>query len=139
MVRRIDERLKGVEDALNVLIAGCDVLLGTIIALEGLGECKHMFGAVIARQRFRNGIRARLHARVAVLGEGPRRAFPRDNSADNAQPRHAGHITHHVVQMEMHLLQGLLPVLHVLDRHLKQIVAMAEETATPAQVLRRTK
>jgi len=139
MVHRIDEGVKGVEDALNFLITGRDLVLGTIIELEGLGEGENMFGPVIPLQRFGNGVLARFNAIVAILGSGLRIAFPRDNSADNAYPRHAGHITHHVVQVEMHLIQRLVHVLNVLDRHLDQMLPMAEETTEPANVLRRAK
>jgi len=105
MLRRIDEGIEGGEDALNVLIAGRDVLLSKIIEREGLGEGEHMFGAVIPLQRFGNGLLVRLHAIVPILGEGLRITFPCDNGAENAHPRHTCHITHPVGQMEMHLIE----------------------------------
>jgi hypothetical protein len=40
---RINQGRKGVQDALNFLIAGRDLLLGTIIEGEGLGEREDMF------------------------------------------------------------------------------------------------
>jgi hypothetical protein len=57
MVLRIDEGIKGGEDALNFLIAGRDLLLGKIIELKGLREREEMFRAIIPLQRFRNGVR----------------------------------------------------------------------------------
>ena len=47
--------------------------------------------------------------------------------------------TNDVVQVEIHLIQRLLHVLNMLDRHLDEIVSMAEETAELADVLRRAK
>jgi hypothetical protein len=138
MLLRIDEGIEGGEDALDVLIAGRDVLLRNIRACEGLGEGAHLYGAVIPLQRFGHGLLVRLHARVPRLGEGLRITFSRDHGAEHAHSRHPCPITHHVVQRERHLIERLVQVLPVLDRHLEQMVPVAEETAEPAQSLRRT-
>ncbi len=66
-------------------------------------------------------------------------ALTSDNCAENPHARHACHITHNVVQMKIHLIQGLLHVLHILDHYLGLIVAMAEETPELTDVLGRTK
>ena len=139
MLLRIDEGIKGVEDALDFLIAGRNVLLGEIIERKGLGKCEDMFGAVIPLEGFGNSVLAGLNAIVPIRSSDLRIAFPSHNRADNAHPRHAGHVTDHVVQVEIHLIQRLLHVLNMLDRHLDQIVPMAEETAEPTHVLRRAK
>ena len=47
MLLRIDEGIKGVEDALDFLIAGRNLLLGEIIERKRLGECEDMFSTVI--------------------------------------------------------------------------------------------
>ena len=138
MLLRIDEGITGVADALDVLIAGHHVLLGALRERQGWGACADLCGAVIPLQGFGHGVRAGLHARVPRRGEDLRSAFPSHHRADHAPPRHACHVTHHVVQGEMHVLQRLVQVLHRLDGHLEQSVPMAEETAEPAQVLRRT-
>jgi hypothetical protein len=52
------------------LIAGRDVLLGTIIELKGWRERAEMFRAIIPLQRFGNGVRTGCDAIVAILGEG---------------------------------------------------------------------
>ena len=136
---RINQGLKGGEDALDFLIAGRDLLLGKVIQREGLFECEEMFGPVISLQRFGNGVLAGLNTIVAIRGSKFRITFSRHNGADNAHPRHAGHITHHVVQVEIHVIQRLVHVLNMLDRHPDEIVSMAEQTAELTHVLRRTK
>ena len=136
---KIDQGIQGAEDALNVLITGRDVLMRTIIQREGLGEREDLFRPVISLQRFGHGVRTGCDARVPILRSGMRVALSSDDRAENAHPRHACHITHHVVQVEMHLIQRLLHVLNMLDRHLEEILPMAEETAEPANVLRRAK
>ena len=67
MVRRIDEGRKGVEDALNFLIAGRDLLMRKIIQREGLGEREDMFRPLIPLQRFGNGVWTGFDAIVAIL------------------------------------------------------------------------
>jgi len=136
---KIDQGIQCAEDALNFLIAGRDVLMCKIIQREGLGEREDMFRPVIPLQRFGNGVRTGCDAIVAILRSGTRVARSRDDRAENAHPRHACHITNNVVQVQIHLIQRLLHVLNMFDRHPDQIVSMAEETAELADVLRRTK
>lgn len=68
MLLRIDEGIKGGEDALNFLIAGRDVLLSKIIECKGLREREEMFRAIIPLQRFGNGFRTGFDAIVPQLG-----------------------------------------------------------------------
>ncbi len=139
MVFRIDQGVQGAQDALNFLIAGRALLLGKVREREGLGEREDMCRPVIPLQRFGHGVLSGFKARVSLHGEGLRGAFSRHNSAENTHPRHAGHITDPMVQVEVHLVQRLVHVLNMLDRHLDQILPRAEETAELAHVLRRAK
>ena len=68
MLLRIDEGIKGVEDALDFLIAGRNVLLGEIIERKGLGKCEDMFGAVIPLEGLGNSVLAGLNAIVPIRG-----------------------------------------------------------------------
>ncbi len=101
----IDQRSKGTQDALDFLIAGRDLLVRKVIQRERLCERENMFGPVIPLQCFGNGVFTGLNAIVAVRGSDPRIAFPSHNGADNAHASHPGHITHHVMQVEMHLIE----------------------------------
>src|SRR5712691_5501039 len=139
MVFRSDQGVKGAQDARNVLIAGRALLLGKGIEREGWGEREDMFRPLIPLQRFGNGVLSGLNARVSRRGEDLRSAFSRYHSAENAPPRHAGHITDPMVQVEVHLVQRRVHVLHMLDGHLDQMLPMAEKTAALAHVLRRAK
>ena len=130
---------QGSEDALDVLIAGRDLLLGKVLECEGWGEREEMLGAVIPLQRFGHGVGTGLNPIVPILGEGPRVALPSDKRAENAQACHPGHITHDLVQVESHLIQRLLHRLHRLDGHPDQLCPMAEQPAELAHVLRRPK
>ncbi len=135
----IDLGIQGAEDALDFLSAGRDVLLGKVRECEGWGEREDMFGAVIPLQRFGNGVCTGWHAIVPILGEGPRGALPSHNRAENAQACHPGNIAHDMVQVEMHLIQRLVQMLHMLHGHPDHIFPMAEQTAEVAHVLRRPK
>lgn len=139
MLLRIDEGIEGAEDALDFLIAVCDVLLGKVIQRERWCACEDMCRALIPLQRFGHGVLSGCNAIVTIRSQEFRIAFSRHNGADNTHAGDPGTITHHVVQVEMHVIQRLVPVLNMLDGPLDQIVARAEETAEPAQVLRRTK
>jgi hypothetical protein len=135
----IDLGIQGAEDALDVLIAGRDVLRGKVREFEGWCEREDMFGAVSPLQRFGNGGCTGLHTRVPRLGEGPRVALPSHNRAEKAPACHPGNITHDMVQVEMPLIQRLVHRLHMLHGHPEQIFPMAEQTAELAHVLRRPK
>ena len=135
----IDLGIQGSEDACDFLIAGRDVLLGKVRECEGWCEREDLCGAVIPLQRFGNGVGTGLNTRVPIRGEGTRGALPSDYRAANAHACHPGKITHAMVQVEMHLLQRLLPRRHMLHGHPDPIVPMAEQTAEVAHVLRRPK
>jgi hypothetical protein len=139
MVCRIDQGVKGAQAARNFLIAGRDLLLGKVREREGLGARAALCRPVIPLQRFGHGVLSGLHARVSRRGAGLRIAFSRHNRAENTPPRHAGHLTAHLVQVEVHLVQRRVHGLHRLERHLEQMLPMAEETAALAPVLRRAK
>jgi hypothetical protein len=94
---KIDQGIKGAEDALKFLIAGRDLLLGKIIEREGLGEREDMFRPVIPLQRFGKGVRTGFDAIVSLVCEGPRVALPSDNRTENAHASHPGKITNNVV------------------------------------------
>jgi hypothetical protein len=136
---KINPGRKGAEGTFDVLSAGRHVLLGTSRERQGLGEREAMCRAIIPLERLDNGVRTGFAAIVSILGSGARVAFSSDYRAEKAQTCHACHITHHVVQVQMHLVQRLVHVLHMFDRHLEQIVSMAEKPAELADVLRRTK
>src|SRR5438093_9425014 len=136
---RIDQGFKRAEDALDFLLAVGDVLLGKVIEGQRLGEREKMFRPVIALERFGNGLWTGCDAVVPILREGMGVALASDDRAEKTHARHAGHITHHVMQVKIHLIQGLLHMLNMLDYHPEQMVAMAEATPELTNVLGRTK
>jgi len=136
---RIDEGITGGEDARNGLSAGRAVLLRKILEGKGVRAREEMCRAIIPLQRFGNGVRTGCDARVPKRGEGMRMAFPSHHRTEQTPPCHPGHITHHVVAVERHVVQGFLHMLDGLDRPLEQRLPMAQKTAEPADVLRRAK
>ena len=64
---KVDQGSKGVEDALDFLIAGRDVLMRKILQRAGLGEREDMFRPLIPLQRFGNGVRTGFDAIVPIL------------------------------------------------------------------------
>ena len=64
---KIDEGRKGVEDTLDFLITGRDVLLGKIRERQGLCERADMCRPIIPLERFGNGVRTGCDALVPIL------------------------------------------------------------------------
>jgi hypothetical protein len=135
----INQGRQGAEDACDFLIAGRQVLLGTIRECQGWGKRADMFRSLIALERFDNGVQTGGDARVSGRRSGPQVARSSNDRTEHAQAGHACHVTDHVVPGQMHVVQRLVPVLPMFARHLDQMVAMAEETAELAEGLRRTK
>jgi hypothetical protein len=115
------------------------VLLGKIIEGQGWGERADLGRSLSPLERLDHGVRPGVAALVSLRREGPRVALASNERAETAQAGPACHSTQHVVQGPMHVVQRLVQGLHRFDRHRAQIVAMAEETAELADVLRRTK
>ena len=136
--RRIDEGSADAEAALDVLLAVGEVLRGTVRQRARLGERAALCRAVIPLQRCGHGVLSGLNARVTRRRPALRSTFSRHHGAEKTPAGAPGHLTHHVVQVERHVLQRLWHGLHRLDGHRDQMVSMAEETAEPAHVLRRT-
>jgi hypothetical protein len=135
---RIDAGRKRAADALDVLIAVGDGLRGNVIERQRWGERAKMCRPGIPLERFGNGLWTGFDAVVPIRRSGLGGALARDERAENTHARHACHRTHHVMQVKRHLIQGLVHVLHMLDSHLEQMVAMAEETPELTKVLGRT-
>ena len=129
---------KGAEDTFDFLIAGRNVLLGTIIECKGLGERADRLRSLLPLERFAHDVRTGCDAIVSIRCEGPRVALASNARAEHAEACHAWHLTHHMVQVQIHVVPRLVQVLNMFDRHLAQMVAMAQETAELADVLRRT-
>jgi hypothetical protein len=134
----IDQGIEGTEDARTFLRAGRHWLLGKGIECKRWGECEALCGAVSTLQGCGHGVCTGCEARVPLRGEGLRGALPRYASTDNAQARHPGQSTPDMGQVEMHLIQGLLPRLHMLPRHPDQMLPVTAEPAEPAHGFRRT-
>jgi hypothetical protein len=72
-------------------------------------------------------VRAGLDPPVPQCRQRMRVALTRQDSLQDRDPGHAGDIADHVVELQVHLIQSLLHVLHVTGRHLHQTVPMAED------------
>jgi hypothetical protein len=135
---RIDAGRNRAADALDVLIAVGDGRRGNVIERQRWGERAKMLRPVIPLARFGHGLWTGCDAVVPLRRSGLGGALARDERAEHTQARHACHRTHHGMPVKRHLIQGLVHVLHRLDSHLEQRVAMAEETPERTQGLGRT-
>ena len=128
---------KGAEDTFDFLLAGRNVLLGTLRECKGLGERADRLRSLLPLERFAHDVRTGCDAIVSIRCEGPRVALASNARAEHAEACHAWHLTYHMVQVQIHVVPRLVQVLNMFDRPLAQMVAMAQETAELADVLRR--
>ena len=75
---------KGAEDTFDFLLAGRNVLLGTLRECKGLGERADRLRSLLPLERFAHDVRTGCDAIVSIRCEGPRVAL-----ASNARAEHA--------------------------------------------------
>ena len=83
-----------------------------LVALQRLLQGEQVLCPPVAIQRLGDGRRVLLAPMIPSLGQLLRVAFPRKDRLDDRQARHAGNVADDVLQLDIHLGEGLL---HVLD------------------------
>jgi len=96
----------------NTAITGSQLPMLELVALQRLLEGKQVLGAPGAIEGMGDGSRVLLAPRIPSLRQLVRVTFSRQDRLDDGQARHASNVTDHVLQLDMHLREGLL---HVLD------------------------
>ena len=81
----------------------------------------------VAFQRFADRLLIRLDPGIAQFCQHSGVALTLHDGIQDRQPRQAGDVGDHVMELHVHLRERLLHVLHVLTGHLDQIVAMAHQ------------
>jgi hypothetical protein len=85
-----------------------------------------MFGLVMPRQGLSDVFRAAGTARIAKPGEVAGITLTSHNRPDDGQASHARDIGQHLGQLDIHLLQGFLHMLHMRGAIVEQRGAMAQ-------------
>jgi len=97
-----------------------DLALVMAIGGQRLPEGEQVLSAPRSGQRLGDGLLVGLDAWVTELGQHLGPAFPVQDGVQDPQPRHPGDVADHVVDLQVHLGQGFVDVLHVGGSHLDQ-------------------
>ena len=100
------------EGPLDLDIAFGHQLLVVAVRVQRLSERKEMLRPVVTHERLRDGLHGRVDTAVPQGGELRGIAFAAENRVDDRQPRQSGNVANHVMQLQIHLVQGLL---HAVD------------------------
>ena len=125
------------EHRLDVLVASGNLALKMSVAFQGLLQAKEMFRAIIAHQTLGHDLTAGFDAPVAQAGELGGFAFPQEDGIDNGQSADSGNVADDIVQLQVHLSEGLLHEQHLARGALELSVAMAQDAAKRTNGFRR--
>lgn len=130
---------EGGELLLDLQIALADLGLVEAPRFEGLAQGEEMFGAVVADQGFFDGGIGCLDTMVFELNQLFWAAFAGQNRVEHGLPGGSDDIADDVVQLQVHLRERLLDVLHVFAREEDLVVAMPADRAHRTDRLGRAK
>lgn len=104
---------KAAEVLFNLLITLADQLLVMLPGIQSLLKHEEVFGPPVALERTSDGIAGSFDAMIFECGQLLRIAFTREDRFQNGQTGDAGEIADDVVNLEVHLREGFLQVLHM--------------------------
>jgi len=119
----------------DVGVAGGDLLAVEVEKLEGLAESEEVFGSPIALEGEGDGGLIVLAAVVPELGQAVRIALACQDGAQDPHAGDAGDIADHVMELEVHLFEGLLHVLNVVGSVAGEHLALAQVAAQDADLI----
>jgi len=117
---------QSLQDRLDAHVAERHLGLVDVIQFQCLGQGKDVLLAVIADQRLTDRLRGGVTAWVAMGGEHRWVALPGHDGADDGHAGRPCDVRHHVMELQVHLRQGLLHVLDVRARIVQQPFALAQ-------------
>jgi hypothetical protein len=135
LLRRVNPRLQCGQPLFNFQITIYDSLLIGPIQLARLAKREQMFEPPIAHQRFSDGLGVGLDVWIAQLGELGAVPLPSQDGVHNGQACQPGNITDDMVNLQNHLCQRLVHVLHVLTGRPDQLAAVPQKRPHGADVL----
>ena len=112
-----------------MLVALGDELLIMPPSIQGLLNDEEMLGVPVTVQAAGNRVAAGLDAMIFQGGELLRIAFAGEDGVEDGQAGDAGQVTDDVMDLEVHLGEGFLEVLHVTASVTDEIGPMAQEGA----------
>ncbi len=111
-VVRIDFAFKAPHTGLDLSVTLNDLLRKDFVEFKLPTKGKEVLLSPVALKGFSNCLVSAFHTRVLELGQFDRIALPIKNRLDDLRARYTGDIGDRLVELDVHLLQGLL---HPLD------------------------
>ena len=122
------------QDNLDPKIALHDLGVVGVVKFQGLSESKDVFLTPVPGQRG-NDLRLRgMAAPITMGGQYGRISFTRNQGGDDPHPGFAGHVGHHVMELDVHLHQRLLHMLDVRRTVVQQALTLAQIGAQCGQL-----
>ena len=114
------------QQGVDRVIAGADLVLVAVVELEVLSQHKDMFAAVVPGEGRGDLLFGGAAARVAMGGQGLRVRHTAGDVADDLHPGEARDVGQHVVELDVHLDQRLLYPSDVRPGALHQRLSVSE-------------
>ena len=137
--RQVGTRVQGGQMLLELLIAGGDLPLIMLPGLEVLAQGEEMFGSPIALEAAGDGILGSFDAMIFEGGQLEGIALALQDGLDDGQAGDAGQIADDVLELNVHLGQGLVHEADLIGGTTDEAVAVTEERADDANNLRGAK
>jgi hypothetical protein len=117
--------VEGSEHRGDLRVARGDELLVRLPQLVGLAQGEEVFLAPVAAQTFGDRLAAGFDAVVFQLRQRHRIAFATQDGFQYGQARHAGDVADDVLELNVHLRERLVQVVHAPRRSVHQPIAVA--------------
>src|SRR5262245_4821663 len=112
---------------LDFLIDFCDESLVVPIARQRLPERENVLDPIIAFQRLGHGVLTALHTGMTQLREFDGISLTSENRIEDTKSAETSDVAQNPMHLQIHLIQGLLHMHHVLCCHLDETIAMSPE------------
>ena len=132
-------RVERSEHGLDLLIARGDELLVLFPQRVTLAQGEEVLLPPVAPQAFGDDFARGFDAMVLQTGQRHRIAFPREDRFEDGQARDAGEVADDVLELDVHLRERLVQMVHALGRALHQALAVAQDGTHRADFIGRTK
>src|SRR5258708_713285 len=108
---------KSLHQACRLLIQLNEQLLVVAVSLQRLLEREQMLGPAVSHESLRHFVPRAFYPTMTELRQCDGIALAREDGIENRLATGSGDVAEHMVELQVHLTQRLLPVQNVLRRH----------------------
>ena len=121
--------VQSVQGSLDLDVAVAHLGVVEVVQFQRLSQREDVLGAVVAGERFADGVRLSWQRTSRKSSKRSRVAFAGDDRANDAHAGEPGNVRDDVVQLDVHLHERLLHVLNVRGRVVDQPLTMPQVRA----------